>query len=177
MDMPFYYMNQKINNTKPMKNIVIFFSVIGLMVIACTPSCDQAYPDGMDLDEMDANNRAMNGLDVVSFYTSNKSTPGLDALVSVHNGVKYLFSSPKNKTLFDTNPEKYMPHIGGFCVVAAAHGKVEVTDREHYGVYNGKLYFATNKKAFDMWLKDQEGITTQGESMWPCLVAQEGRKI
>ena len=79
--------------------------------------------------------------------------------------------------MFDANPEKYMPQIGGFCVVAAANGKVEVTDRKHFGVYKDKLYFATNQKAYDMWMKDQEGLTNQGQAMWPCLVAKEGRKI
>ena len=177
MDMRFYYMNLKIKTPKTMKNLLLFFIAMCIMAISCTPSCDQTYPDGMDLDEMDASNRAMNGLDVVSFYTAKKSVPGIDTLVTVHNGVKFLFSTPRNKSLFDSNPEKYMPQIGGFCVVAAAHGKVEVTDREHYGVYKDKLYFSTNKKAFDMWMKDQEGITKQGESMWPCLVAKEGRKI
>ncbi len=160
-----------------MKNLSLLFIAILLVAISCTPSCDQAYPKGMDLDEMDANNRSMNGLDVVSFYTAKKSVSGSDEIVSMHNGVKFLFSSAGNKSLFDSNPEKYMPQIGGYCVVAAAHGKVEVTDREHFGVYKNKLYFTTNKKAYNMWMKDQEGITTQGESMWPCLVAKKGRKI
>ena len=160
-----------------MKNLLFCFFAVCVMGMSCTPTCDQAYPDGMDLDDMDKNNRSMNGLDVVSFYVSKKSTPGLDTLVSQHNGVNFHFSSTKNKSLFDSNPEKYMPQLGGFCVVAAAHGKVEATDREHYDVYNGKLYFATNKKAFDMWKKDQLNLTNKGESMWPCLVAKEGRKI
>ncbi len=160
-----------------MKNLLLFFLATFLVATSCTPTCEQAYPDGMDLDDTNSNSVSLDGLDVVSCYTSKKSSKGLDNLMSADNGVKYLFSTLNNKNLFDANPQKYMPQIGGFCVVAAAHGKVEATDKEHFGVYNGKLYFTTNKKAYDMWMKDQEGITTQGESMWPCLVAKKGRKI
>lgn len=160
-----------------MRNLIFYCLVLAMMTSSCTPSCDQSYPVGMDLDYMDTDNRSMDGLDVVSFYTSKNSTQGLDTLMSENNGVNFLFSSPKNKNLFDTNPGKYMPRIGGYCVVAAAFGKVEATDLKHFGVYNGKLYFLTNKKAYDMWMKDQENLTNQGESMWPCLVVEQGRKI
>ena len=70
-----------------------------------------------------------------------------------------------------------MPQAGGFCIVAAAFGKVEDVDNEHFGVYNGKLYFNRNEKAATMWEKDKENLTAQGESMWPCLVREKGRKI
>ncbi len=161
-----------------MKKLLLnLFAVISIVAVSCGPSCDQEYPVGMDLDYMDDNQRSMDGLDVVSFSISKNPSQGVDALKSSHNGVDFLFSSPENKRLFDGNPEKYMPQIGGYCVVAAAHGKVEAVDKEHYAVYNGKLYFVTNQKAYDVWMKDQEGLTNKGESMWPCLVAKEGRKI
>ena len=155
------------------------FSIIILLTLlcGCKPTCDQAYPNGMDLDDTNIKNQSMDGNDVVSYYNGNALVSGLETLVSENNGVKFLFSTPNHKTLFDSNPEKYMPRIGGYCVVAAANGKVEATDKKHFGVYNNKLYFTTNKKAFDMWMKDQEGLTQQGEDMWPCLVAKKGRKI
>ncbi len=161
-----------------MKNLLLnLFAVISIAAISCTPSCDQAYPEGMDLDYTDDKQRSMDGLDVVSFYISKNPSQGVETLSSTHNGVKFLFSTPENKRLFDGNPEKYMPQIGGYCVVAAAFGKVEAVDKEHYAVYNGKLYFVTNEKAYNAWMKDQEGLTNRGESMWPCLVAKEGREI
>ena len=161
-----------------MKHLLLnLIAVISIAAISCTPSCDQAYPEGMDLDYTDDKQRSMDGLDVVSFYISKNPSPGIDTISSTHNGVTFLFSSPENKRLFDGNPEKYMPQIGGYCVVAAAFGKVEAVDKEHYAVYNGKLYFVTNEKAYNAWMKDQEGLTNRGESMWPCLVAKEGREI
>ena len=108
-----------------MKNSILLYVVaIFLVTFSCSPSCDQAYPVGMDLDYMDDKNRSMDGLDVVSFYNDKTSTQGLETLSSENNGVNFLFSSPENKSLFDSNPEKYMPRIGGYCVVAAAFGKV-----------------------------------------------------
>ena len=119
----------------------------------------------------------MEGLDVVSFFSQKEGTAGIDTLVSTHNGVKYLFSTANNKALFDSNPEKYMPQTGGFCVVAASMGKVEKVDNKHFGVYEGKLYFSTNAKALKMWKKDEKGISEQGQLMWPCLVSKDGRDL
>ena len=91
--------------------------------------------------------------------------------------MKFLFANQNNKGLFDSNPDKYMPRVGGYCIIAAAFGKLEEVDNQHFEVYNGKLYFNKNKKAHTLWTKDKEGCTAQGESMWPCLVAKSGRKI
>ena len=160
-----------------MKNSILFLTLtLTLLFAACTPSCDQAYPEGMDLDDADANQVVMRGIDVVSCYTGT-AAQGNDAIFSTNNGVKFLFSSQSNKALFDSNPEKYMPGAGGYCIVAAALGKVEDVDNKHFEVYNGKLYFNRNKKAHGIWKKDREKWTTRGESMWPCLVAKNGRKI
>ena len=124
-----------------MKNLILFLSLIFIAVLftGCTPSCDKAYPEGMDLDDADENQVVMRGIDVVSCYNSGKAAKGSDEIYSTNNGVKFLFSNQNNKALFDSDPEKYMPQAGGFCIVAAAFGKVEDVDNEHFGVYNGKL--------------------------------------
>ena len=161
-----------------MKNYIHFLTLIlAVSFIACKPTCEKPYPDGMDLDDADANNIVMRGIDVVSCYNTKIAAEGNESIFSTHNGVKFLFSNQSNKALFDSNPEKYMPAVGGYCIVAAAHGKVEDVDNKHFEVYNGKLYFNRNEKAHGIWKKDKEGWTASGESMWPCLVAKNGRKI
>ena len=159
------------------KSIYLLSLLLAISFVACTPTCDQAYPEGMDLDDADANNIVMRGIDVVSCYNAKTAQKGNNAIFSMHNGVKFLFSNQSNKALFDGNPDKYMPAVGGYCIVAAALGKVEDVDDQHFEVYNGKLYFNRNKKAHGIWMKDKEKWTNQGESMWPCLVAKKGRKI
>jgi len=159
-------------------HISVLLSIFLLSLIcSCSPHCDQDYPEGMDLDYTDDKNQSMDGDDIVTYYNGGDVSAGIASSSSSNNGVRYLFSSPIHKALFDSNPEKYMPRAGGYCIVAAANGKVEAVDKKHYGVYNGKLYFTTNKKAHDMWMKDQEALTQKGEEMWPCLVAKSGRKI
>ena len=115
------------------------------LIYSCQPHCDQEYPAGMDLDYTDDKNQSMDGDDIIAYYNGSTVSSGVDSLMSTNNGVQYLFSNPNHKALFDSNPEKFMPRVGGYCIVAAAHGKVEAVDKNHYGVYNGKLYFATNK--------------------------------
>ena len=147
------------------------------MLMSCMPNCDEAYPASMDLDSVNDQNQVLDGLDVVACYNKTEVGIGKDNIVSVDNGVKFNFLNSQNKTMFDSNPKKFMPQVGGYCIVAAAYGKVEAVDKKHYGVYNGKLYFTTNEKAFNMWMKNQEELTQKGEAMWPCLVSKKGRKI
>ena len=162
-----------------MKQLTFIFLTTFLLTLlySCKPSCNEEYPTGMDLDYTDDKDQAMDGDDIISYYNGDKVTEGTAALASTNNGIQYLFSNSSHKSLFDSNPDKYMPGTGGYCVVAAAFGKIEAVDKQHYGVYKGKLYFTTNKKAHDMWLKDQEALTQRGEAMWPCLVSENGRKI
>ena len=94
----------------------------------------------MDLDDADASNIVMRGIDVVSCYITKKALQGSEAIFSTHNGVKFLFANQNNKGLFDSNPDKYMPGVGGYCIIAAAFGKLEEVDNQHFEVYNQALF-------------------------------------
>ena len=164
-----------------MKKSTIFlmtiFTIISLQYACQAPTCEASYPEGKDLDFMNQNNEAMNGLDVISFLNLKEGIMGQDTITSTHNGVTYNFARSQNKKLFDSNAEKYMPQIGGYCVVAASMGKVEEVDLKNFGTYKGKLFFATNEKALKMWNADKEKITEQAYRMWPCLVDKKGRNL
>jgi len=62
---------------------------------------------------IDTENVATHGFDLVSYHTKEKPEKGKSNLSSVYEDVSYLFSSKKNKNSFDKNPEKYLPAYGG----------------------------------------------------------------
>ncbi len=152
---------------------------IGLRLFnACnTPSCEQAMPTDMVLNSVNDQNVAMDGYDVTAFFTKNEAILGDANFSSQYNGVTYHFANAEAKMLFDGSPELYLPQFGGFCAVAASANKLEPAQIDLFDVYGGKLYFARNEKAQQMWEKDKDGIKERAERNWPCLVSANGREL
>ena len=52
---------------------------------------------------------AIKGYDPVAYFTEGAPRKGNPEYTTEHKGVKWLFASADNKTLFEKNPEKYTP--------------------------------------------------------------------
>lgn len=67
---------------------------------------------------------------------------------SVFDGKTYFFAGQKEKTSFDANPAKYVPALGGDCVVAYKKmGKRVPGDVHHWASHNNRLYLFSNEMA------------------------------
>ena len=128
-----------------------------ILSIACTPTCDQTMPSDKDLDYTNEQNIAMNGNDVTAYFTQGKALKGSPNFQSKQDGILYHFASAEAKTLFDANPNQYLPEFGGFCAVAASFNKVEPVQLDLFDVYKGKIYFSRNAKAQRLWNEDKSG--------------------
>ena len=84
---------------------------------------------------------ALEGYDLVGYFTKNQAVQGSDKLSVEVDGIHYYFSSVENQKLFKAHPQKYMPECGGFCAmgVAGSNGKFPV-DPENFQITDGKLY-------------------------------------
>jgi len=120
---------------------------------------------------------ALEGYDLVSYFTKNQALQGSDRISAEVDGVHYYFSSVENQKLFQANPGKYMPECGGFCAtgVATANAKFPV-DPENFTVTDGKLYLFYNgpyKGAhFDgkePWMKDEKSLAAKAEKNWSAI--------
>ena len=56
-----------------------------------------------------ASKAAVSGFDTVAFFTDAKPVNGSPFITSEYQGAVYYFASEEHKSLFDKNPEKYVP--------------------------------------------------------------------
>lgn len=120
---------------------------------------------------------ALDGYDLVGYFTKNQAIQGTDKLAVEVDGVHFYFSSVENQKLFKANPNKYMPECGGFCAtgVATANAKFPV-DPENFQVTNGKLYLFYNGpyegahfNGKEPWLNDEKALIKRATSNWITL--------
>ncbi len=127
---------------------------------------DQKRQAGFNLQ----NSIAVQGYDVVAYFTVNKAAKGNSANSVVYQGVKYQFANTANKEEFKKNPSKYEPQYGGWCAYAmgATGEKVEI-DPETFKIINGKLYLFYNKlfnNTLKTWNKDEANLKTKADVNW-----------
>lgn len=113
---------------------------------------------------------AIEGYDPVAYFTASKAVEGKDDFTAKHQGVTYLFSSAKNRDLFNADPGKYKPQYGGWCAYAMGESgeKVEV-DPETFKVLNGKLYLFYNayfNNTLKKWDKDETNLKKKADANW-----------
>ncbi len=115
-------------------------------------------------------NLAVNGYDVVSYFTQSKAVKGSKQISTNQDGVNYYFSSASNLTLFKSNPKKYMPQYGGWCAYAmgANAEKVEI-DPETFKIKDGKLYLFYNayfNNTLKTWNQDEANFKSKADMNW-----------
>ncbi|HZW36241.1 MAG: YHS domain-containing (seleno)protein [Deltaproteobacteria bacterium] len=113
---------------------------------------------------------AVGGYDTVAFFTDGKATPGDPGVSSPYKGATYFFASRAHKSLFDANPEKYVPQFGGFCAYGAALGALFPVDISTWQIRDGKLYLNLNPDILKEFNKDPKGFIAKAEKNWPSLV-------
>lgn len=139
-----------------MKKIV--FIVIALLSITTQAQKSSEYNQ--------ENGVALQGFDPVAYFESFKATKGTKEFSVTHNGVVYLFSSEKNKTLFVNNPIQYEPQFGGYCAYGMSNGYKAPIQLEAFTIVDGKLYLNYNLKVKEMWLKEQSARIEKANKNW-----------
>ena len=117
---------------------------------------------------------AIKGFDAVAYFTEGKAVKGLKDYQLAWNGATWYFSSQKNKTEFQSHPEKYAPQYGGYCAYGTAKGHKAPTDpAEAWTILDGKLYLNYNKDVMATWRKDTKGYIDEANKNWPKLKNEE----
>lgn len=123
---------------------------------------------------------AVDGYDIVAYFTENKAVKGTPALASSYRGVKYQFSSENNRAAFAKNPEKYLPTYGGWCASAmgAKGTKVEI-DPANFKVSGGRLFLFYKdffSDALKDWNKHEKEWEPAADQNWKKLSGEEASK-
>ncbi|MCY4217628.1 MAG: YHS domain protein [Flavobacteriaceae bacterium] len=121
----------------------------------------------------DKENVAASGYDVVAYFTEDQALEGDQNITSTFQGVTYLFTSQKNKDIFEQSPLKYTPQYGGWCAYAMGRkGEKVSVNPKAYSIENGKLYLFYKKGGTDTlkrWQKNTAELKSQADKEWAKL--------
>ncbi len=131
--------------------------------------------DAKDLLNLDKKSVAVQGYDVVAFFTDGKPVKGNSAFASTHRGATYHFARAEHKAAFDADPAKYEPQFGGFCAYGVSRGKLVEIDVEAFQIVDGKLLLQYSKGVRNDFNKDTQGNFKKAEANWPGLVEKKGK--
>ncbi len=151
-------------------------AAVVLAAIGCSQSTKTvsaiSHEDGeAHLVAIDSNGVAVQGHDVVAYFTEASAVRGSSEHVSQWHGAEWHFSSAENKAKFDADPQRYAPQYGGFCAWGVgAKNDLFPIDPNAWKVVDDKLYLNNSENVQKTWLQDQSGFITQGDQNWPGLV-------
>lgn len=112
---------------------------------------------------------AIQGYDVVSYFTDNKARAGSTDYSYSHKGKTWWFSSAKNRQIFTKAPENYLPQYDGFCAYGVMYGQKIEASPEAWAIIDGKLYLNTDKDFQKKWQADTAASIQSGDEQWTLM--------
>lgn len=114
-----------------------------------------APPEGSGRRAQEQAPLALGGHCAVSIVDMHKWVKGDAAHRVVYDGQTYLFANAQAKKMFEANPAKYVPALGGNCVVALVKkGKRVPGNIRHATIHDGRLFLFSNAEAKKMFLAE-----------------------
>ncbi|PYV90274.1 MAG: hypothetical protein DMG05_10945 [Acidobacteria bacterium] len=110
---------------------------------------------------------ALQGYDVVAYFTEGRAVVGKKELQHDWMGAKWQFSSAANRDLFAADPGKYAPQYGGYCAYGVSEGHKAPVDPRVWKIVNGRLYLNYNAEVGGEWRKDIPGHIARADRNWP----------
>jgi hypothetical protein len=117
------------------------------------------------------NGVAVQGYDVVAYFTQKAAIKGSPAFTHAWNGVRWHFASAGNRDAFAGAPERYAPAFGGYCAYGVSRGYAVDIDPEAFAVVEGTLYLNYSKRVQRTWNQDRPGFIDKARQQWPNVLA------
>ena len=115
-----------------------------------TPELSSGYTERTQLSPL-----ALEGYCPVSLKTMNKWVTGNPSIQSVFDGHTYYFANEQGKKMFVADPAKYVPVLGGDCVVSLVKMHQRVPGNIRYAtIHYGRLFLFNNEQAKKMFTAD-----------------------
>jgi YHS domain-containing protein len=121
---------------------------------------------------------ALDGYCPVSLKTMNKWVKGDPTIQSVFDGHTYHFANEQGKKMFVADPAKYVPVLGGDCVISLVkmHKRVPGNIR-HATIHDGRLFLFANEQAKKMFTADPKTYADADLAYGgKCVVCRVGMK-
>lgn len=147
---------------------------LGLLILAFTTQAI-AIPAGADGTQTSTTTEhvAIQGYDVVSYFTDGKPTKGSSDISLPFEDSKWQFANASHKQMFAADPDHYLPQYGGMCAGGMAMGVSVPANPENWVIVDGKLYMvAGGKSDLEEWKKNEAANIKAADQQWAKLQGQ-----
>jgi YHS domain-containing protein len=151
------------------------FTKLACLLVLGVGLAAHAHAQSKTLLNLDKNGLAVQGYDVVAYFTDGKPVKGNAQFVSSHAGGTYHFASAEHKAAFDKEPAKYAPQFGGYCAWAVSKNSLAKIEPDAFQIVGGRLLLQYDKDIRDKFNKDTAGNLAKADGNWPGLVAKKGK--
>lgn len=125
----------------------------------------------------DANGVALQGYDLVSYFTAHQAVRGSKANAVKHGGSTFYFASAENSKAFKKNPKQYLPKYEGYCAFAVAKNMKRVpSDPKTFKISNGELLLFFNDfyqgqvvNTIVPWNQNEAAMSASAERNWKTM--------
>lgn len=114
-------------------------------------------------------NLAVDGYDVVAYFTRGEPVEGSAEHSTEWNGAEWRFASAEHLERFRVDPERYAPAYGGYCAYAIAEGYTAAGDPAYWAIHDDRLYLNYNADIQTRWDADREGHIAAANANWPAV--------
>jgi len=111
-------------------------------------------------------NVAIGGYDPVSYFGAGGPATGSADFEAEYEGATFRFVSAENRERFLSEPERYAPQYGGYCVKNLAEGKLVAGDPLHWSLDSDRLYFTFSQSAKVSFDADRVGFRARAADAW-----------
>ncbi|WP_341936416.1 YHS domain-containing (seleno)protein [Marinimicrobium sp. C2-29] len=136
--------------------------LLGLGLMAGT-----AYADDTPVFTGETEGVAIEGYDVVSYFTEGRPAKGSPRYSHEWHGVEWHFASEEHLTMFRKNPERYAPAYGGHCAYGVYVGKKLAASPYFWTIHEGRLYLNLNEEVQESWRGDLAANVETANDNWP----------
>lgn len=159
----------------PIQTARRLFTSSAFVAVLCTTFAGAALAGPKTLINVDKSGLAVQGYDVVAYFTDGKPLKGSAQYSSSHGGATYHFASAEHKAAFDKEPAKYAPQFGGYCAYAVSKNSTAKIEPDAFQIVDGRLLLQYDKGIRDKFNKDTSGNLAKADGYWPGLVEKKGR--
>jgi len=122
-------------------------------------------------------NVAIDGYDVVNYFTNYTSEKGTKDFSTTYDGSIFYFKNEEHLKMFKENPAQYIPQYGGYCSFAMAEKNAKVyCEPSTFKIRDGKLYLFFNDdyegqrvNTIVPWNQDETAKIKKADANWAKL--------
>lgn len=118
----------------------------------------------------DRNGVAVDGTDVVAYFTQGRPVRGSAEFTHRWNGATWRFSTSANRDAFAADPARYAPQYGGWCAWAVSQGYTASTVPEAWTIVDGRLFLNYSRRIHRTWARNAAAHIAAADRNWPAIL-------